>query len=829
MARSRRRRTRRNKPKRRFYKRKGLWIFLLLCVLGGLAGLKYVDHRLEPYRERAKIYKMEEIDDVELPSLILDRNGKEIGRMFVENRAVIGIEEVPAILINALLAQEDQRFFEHKGVDWVGVARAVYLNIKAGEVNQGASTITMQLARNAYDLKAEATARGESGIERKIVEAFLALRIEEFLNTEIPSEDRRPAKMKVLEYYLNRIPFGSGYYGVRSASLGYFGKEPKDLTIEECASMVACVKNPAGLTPLRYPKSNKKARDHVLNRMLAEGMITQSEWSRMTALDVEVNPRPLQRGTSHLYEKVAGLARAKVGQEAMSRGDFKIYTTIDREVQREAEEVLQEQLTAIEGTPGYRHRKLEDWDGGVGEVPDYLQGAVLMADSRSGAVRAYVGGRDYADSQFDFVELGRRPLGTAFLPFIYSAALGKGWHPSTTVEDSPMDNRSVMVGGREGILGEWGMEVNSPRYEGRITSRRSLSESKIAASVRLGREVGLEEVIEHAKGFGLDFKDAKLLNRVFLGSEAASLREAVLAYSAFSQGGRMPTTLRFIERIENGAGETIYDGGQGVVPPREVPGLDGAAAYQMHSMLRDTLQTGNLRNEASAVGGEQFPGVAKTGTTNTFSDGWSLGYNGTVSVGVWVGFAQGGKDPILEGAFGKELAYPAWARVMSVGGGLFPGAEVPVPDTLELVGICKRSGLLATPRYCYDRVETPEGERNYPTVYREYLRKDRAQLGICDVHGQGPVPIEEVLLNYGPDAVKTTQNETLAVTPIRPQAPALLGSDPYNSVVLSLAPASEDGLTVMQGPVFLQDFGVPGEEEPTFRLPKPEKIEIGLD
>jgi penicillin-binding protein 1A len=530
-----------------------------------------------------------------------------------------------------------------------------------------------------------------------------------------------------------------------------------------------------------------------------------------------------------LYEKVAGLARVKVGQEAMSRGDFKIYTTIDRKAQLEAEEALAAQLKAIEEVPGYDHVLYRDHESGEEGMPDYLQGAVLMADSRSGAVRAYVGGRDYSDSQFDFIELGRRPLGTAFLPFIYSAALDNGWHPSSTVEDSPMDNRSMMVGGREGILGEWGMEVANPRYEGRITSRRALAESKIAASVRLGREVGLETVVEHARGFGFDFNEAKLLNRVFLGSEAVSLREAVLAYSAFSQGGRMPSTLRFIERIENGAGEPVYEARNAAGEARPVPGLDGAGAFQVHSMLQDTLRTGNLRNEEARPGTDAFPGVVKTGTTNTFSDGWCLGYNGTVSLGIWVGFAQGGDEPIHDGAFGKSLAYPAWARVMSESESLFGSMEVPVPDSVELVGVCERSGLLATPRYCYDRVETPEGERNYRTVYREYLRKDRENLGFCDVHGQGGVAIGEVLSNYGPDAVKSTHEETLAVTPIRPQAPALIGSDPYNSVVLSLAPGSEDGMAVMLGPVFLQDFGVPGEEEATFRLPLPEKIEIDLD
>ena len=178
-------------------------------------------------KEQAAIFDISTIDDVEEPSLICDRKGQVIGRMFVENRSKVPIEEVPQKLIDALIAQEDQRFFEHDGVDRIGVARAIWLNLKAGEVTQGASTITMQLARNAFDLKSVAEDRGQSSMERKIVEAFLALRIEEYLMAEIagdfPDEEERKSRMKrmVLEYYLNRIPFGTGYYGVRSAALGF--------------------------------------------------------------------------------------------------------------------------------------------------------------------------------------------------------------------------------------------------------------------------------------------------------------------------------------------------------------------------------------------------------------------------------------------------------------------------------------------------------------------------------------------------------------------------------------------------------------------------------
>ena len=167
---------------------------------------------------------------------------------------------------------------------------------------------------------------------------------------------------------------------------------------------------------------------------------------------------------------------------------------------------------------------------------------------------------------------------------------------------------------------------------------------------------------------------------------------------------------------------------------------------------------------------------------------------------------------------------------MTVANGLLPGQELPVPDTLELVSLCERSGLLATPRYCFDRIEGQEGEASFRrTVYRDWMRKDRAQVGYCDVHGQGGMSIDEVLAMFGPEASQTVEHESLAVSPIRPKSPALLGSDPYNSVVLSLAPSIEEEIMVMRPPVFLLDYGVRGEAEATLRLPRPEKLEIGVE
>ena len=237
-------------------------IFCAICLLIGGSGLLVIDEKLDPYREIANNYKLERIGEVEVPSLILDRKGREIGRMYVENRSKIPLSEVPSVFIDAMIAQEDQRFYEHDGVDWVGVARAVYLNLKSGGITQGAGTVTMQLGRNAFDLLGEARRKDQSGYERKIVEAFLAIRIEEYLHEEFKSEypdekqRKKVVKDQILEFYLNRVPFGAGFYGVRSASLGYFGKEPVDLEVHECASIVACLKNPRRLNPLRHPKEH---------------------------------------------------------------------------------------------------------------------------------------------------------------------------------------------------------------------------------------------------------------------------------------------------------------------------------------------------------------------------------------------------------------------------------------------------------------------------------------------------------------------------------------------------------------------------------------------
>jgi membrane peptidoglycan carboxypeptidase len=442
-----------------FFKRKGFWgIFFLLGLVGIVGGWIGADEYTKEFRKRAATYDLDRINELEEPSIILDRNGKEIGRIFVQNRSVIPIEQVPEIFIQALRAGEDSRFLTHHGVDYIGIGRAMILNAKGG--NQGASTITQQLARNAYNLKDEAILRKETKMQRKLVEAFLARRIED-----------RYSKRQILNFYINRIYFGSGFYGLRSASLGYFGKEPLELTLGECASLVTLIKNPNGRSPLNNPEINRNGRNYVLGRMRDEGMISSSDVARLKVLPLGLNSQPLRRGTSHLYERVAEAVGAALGEDALASGKFKIHTTILAEAQNAAQKALFDSLAQAEARPGYAHPKYQDYRKNSTKPAEYLQGAVLMIDHDTGEVLAHVGGRDYSQVPFDFIELGKRPLGTAFFPYIYAAGLSGSQTPATLIEDEPMDNRAVMIGGREGILGEWGMEISSPTYEGKIPAR----------------------------------------------------------------------------------------------------------------------------------------------------------------------------------------------------------------------------------------------------------------------------------------------------------------------------------------------------------------------
>jgi len=756
-----------SRKKRLFFLRKGFWLtlFVLSCICG-VAAWFVVDEYLKPYRERAEIYDMARINDLEIPSIIVDRNGEEIGRFFVQNRAVIPIDDVPQVFINALMSGEDQRFMTHKGVDYVGIARAAWLNYKGNR--QGASTITQQLARNAYNLKTEADKRGESEIDRKLVEIFLALRIE-----------RHYGKREILEFYLNRIYFGSGFYGIRSAALGYYGKEPMDLTVEESASLVTLIKNPTGRSPLNNAQANLQGRNYVLGRMHIDGHIGRRERDDAQLTPLKLNPRPLRRGTSQLYERISDAVTRNLGEEALESGGFTIHTTIFASAQRAAEEALLESLARAEQHSGFTRQRMSEFQRGSEDAPEFLQGAVLMVEHDTGEVLVHVGGRDYSRAQYDFIELGRRPLGTTFHPFVHIASLENGGTPAIIVEDQQMDNRAVMIGGREGVLGEWGMEVGNPVYEGEITARRALESSKIAANVRLANQVGIERVIQTATRFGFSMQDAERLPRVAVGFEDASLRQVVRAYSAIPRGGKLGRSdLMYLDRIVNSEGRTVWRHQR--TTAAEENATDPATAWQVHDMLAGSLERGSAQGALEQLIETPFHGGGKTGTSADFSDNWFVGYNSRITCGVWAGFLTSGGESIYPGAFSRDIAMPVWIAAMNAAAPSFRGEQPQAPENIVQLEVCSVSGQRAT-SFCQHQVEDIESGRivTRSTAITEWFRADAARLPYCTTHSGG---IDE-LAGGGDGPVMLDPARGLNASPIRPTAPAVLGDDPFMTEV----------------------------------------------
>ena len=783
---------------------------MLVLIAGGFAFL-FAEQYTREYRERATIYDLSQINKLEVPSVILDRSGKEIGRIFVQNRSIMDVKDVPDLFIDALCAGEDSRFFSHSGVDYIGIIRALKLNYEAGTTTQGASTITQQLARNAYPLKQDAMAKGESGVQRKMVEAFLAMRIEE-----------RYSKSEILGFYLNRIYFGSGFYGLRSASLGYFGKEPQKLNLVECATIVGLIKNPTNNSPLNNSAASLKARNMVLSRMKEEGMISGSEMTEAQSKPLVTNPNPLRRGTSHLYERIADNVGRALGEDALAAGGFTIHTTISADVQNAAEKALAVSLEDAEKHPGFTRQKYKEYDSNSeGMDPEYLQGAVFMVDHSTGEVLAHVGGRDYSEVPFDFIEMGKRPLGTAFFPFIYSAALADRHTPASRLEDEPMDNRAVMVGGREGILGEWGMEVSSPKYQGLITLRKAFENAKIAATVRLGGEIGIQRIIDAAVAFGFSMKDSKPLPRVSVGWEPASLKQAVTAMSTFPLGGkRGAEEFHYIDRIENSDGRRVYRR----TKSKDTEGrlLDEAVTWQMHSLMVGGMSDGSARGLADSLVEKPFSGAGKGGTTHEFSDAWFLGYNARVTCGVWTGFLQGNSDPIYPGAFSRDLAMPVWAAAMNAATPAFGGKKIEKPDSIVNVEICSVSGQQAT-QFCQELVEDVKtgSVKSTRTVMIEGFRKGTESLPFCALHSGAP--------GGGIDPGLALSNlPALDALPIRPKAPVLLGDDPYHTETLSYATDGVQTGLIRRSTNVLDSLDL-GDFDEEIRMRKPPRLEIQPD
>ncbi len=756
-------------------------VFTLMCGVAGYVGFNIFTAK---YQKWAAEFDLEDINNLDHPCIIYDREGREIGRIFDENRSYVTYDKISRSMIDALVAQEDKTFWTHKGFDPIGIIRAAREALAAGGANQGASTITQQLARNAYDLERRTKARGGSRYERKIVEIFLAMRIEEKYD-----------KRQIMEFYLNRIYFGRGYYGIRAAALGYFGKEPADLTVRESASIAALIKNPENYNPIRNFDLNYKWRNDVIDRMQRLKYLTLEEAERLKDQPLVLNPKPLRRQTSHLHALVQQQAidifqDPKRGEEIVKSAGLKVYTTIDRDMQQAAEQALNDQLRAIESRKDYKHVRFDDTAHPDAAKHRYLDGAVYAVDNKTGATLVYVAGRSFERDNYDFIENGRRPVGTALLPFLYMCAFENGYSPCSRLVDDALDNRLAGIGGTEGILGEWGMEVEKGRYLDSVTARQALCWSKIAASARLGialssnpklaakpfvntlTNVGITPPVRNAKSTEAR---PQYYPRVYLGTEPMSLREMVLAYTVFPNCGSRPVVPYIVSKITDSNGKVLWQNPNDL-SRKHINSTTPCTAFRLHSIMRESLTSGSAARVRPFLP-DSFKGGVKSGTNYDFADTSLFGYDADVTCGIWMGFLND-HSAIYPEAFASDTCAPVLGAVFKAAEGRFPNTDLNPPADTEEVEICLSSGHLAT-NFCFES-SMKDGKPVYvrPT-YREFFPKGDVTLSSCSVHGDGSPSLGD-FLEVGSSSTGSTR--VLPVVPVLPKSAALQGDDPYGCI-----------------------------------------------
>jgi membrane carboxypeptidase/penicillin-binding protein len=740
-----------------------------LGVIVGLITYAFVSTH---YKHRAEEFNLADIEQMESATLVYDRNGELFGRFFLQNRIPVTGDQISPLMREAVIAAEDNRFYEHDGADLWGIFRALLKNSKAGKKKQGASTVTQQLARNSFDLHAQT-------YDRKVLEIFLANRIE-----------KRFSKDEIMTLYLNRVYFGSGFYGVEAAARGYFGVSAKELNAGQAAMLAGLLKSPNGLSPWNNPDGARNAREFVLGRMHDMGFLSSDELKSEQAALLITKRRSNPHKVSYAVDHVRQQAITALGYERAMNGGFKITTTFDMGMQRTAETALRAKLSEVESRPDYDHEtytkfvdRFKPYDDilrrggfpGDPPAPLYLQGSVIAIDNRTGAILTLVGGREFKHSEYNRAIQARLPAGTVFTPIVLAAALEKGIFPGDLVQDSALDNRYVGIGGTTGILGEWGVERGGNTYEGGIPIHEAIAKGKNAATVRLGLMTGLDAVKETARKAGIKSPLRSLAN-TFLGASEVTLEELTLAYTAFAGGGTRPKKPYVIDRIVDASGTEVFK-----TKVERVPAVADSTAYQVTSVLDDALHLGTGVNAVNKYHLGNFPAAAKTGTAYNFSDTYTVGYTNAVTCGVWVGFDK--PTRIFRGAFGNDLALPIWTQVMNASAQEFKPTAFARPDSVIPVSICRVSGLLETGR-CEEKTTDPQtgAERTQKTSYIEYATAKNKPTIPCDIHGTGlRVYARQEEESDWPKAQMAVDLST--VRPVAVGAPALVAlNDVYHSV-----------------------------------------------
>jgi 1A family penicillin-binding protein len=607
--------------------------FLLLAVAASLAvpasARAQNSVRVAPPPAQAAEVEAWQIVPQPQSSLVFARDGSLVGEIGRQFRTSVALRTLPRYLSHAFIAVEDQRFYQHDGVDLIGVASAIKGKL-FGQRRGGASTITQQLVGNMHP---DIIDRRDVSLGRKLREQSAAREMEKHYTKE-----------QVLEAYLNQVDLGHNWFGVEAAARHYFGKSASRLSLAEAATLAALPKSPVLYDPTRFPPRSKARRDLILGLMADQGYISKDAAEKAKLEPVVTAPNAGMSAPAQYFVDAVRQAAQRAGIP-VATGGYHIYTTLDPALQRVATVALVEGTARVEARPGYKHPKYGDASKGPSA---YLQGAVVVMDPTSGDVRALVGGRNYASSPFDRVFALRQP-GSAIKPLVYAAALSDSIPPNAIVSDTalsiPMPSGpNYQPGNADG------------QFLGPMTLHEALVRSRNPVAVQLGIRVGIDTIAALAQRLGVSSPMA-LVPSSAIGASAIRPLELVTAYTAFANLGSVVQS-RLISRIDDPTGRTAY-----AAPAAPLtPVLDPRVAFMIRRMMQDVADRGTGAAARQAVP-SAIPVAGKTGTTNDNADVWFVGMTPDLVGAVWLGFDQ--PMMIAPGAAGGSLAAPIWGQMMA--------------------------------------------------------------------------------------------------------------------------------------------------------------------
>ncbi|MCD4677002.1 MAG: PBP1A family penicillin-binding protein [Desulfobacula sp.] len=566
-------------------------------------------------------------------------------------RKTIPLNMVSQNFINAILAVEDHRFFEHHGINKLRTLKALYITLfKSGKV-QGASTITQQLAKNLFF-------SFEKTYQRKFKELLVALQIETS-NT----------KQEILHAYINQIHFGAGAQGIEKASQVFFGKPALDLSLPEAALLAGPPKSPTNYNPYRHLDLALKRREIVLKRMALTGFISDIEARQAMLSKPKLHHEQSDSRTgSYFLDALINDLIQKYGEDVVYHGGIKVFATIDTRLQSYARQSLKNGLERLDTMMGIKE-----------EDADHPQGALVAIDTGSGAVKTLVGGRDYYKSEFNRAIRSHRQVGSGFKPFLYYAAFKTmGFHPGTIMTDKPV---IISIKGTE----DWEPENFNKIFLGDMILKKALTNSVNTIAAQIVEKIGPKAVNKIAKTCGI-ISPLKDVYSVALGTSNLTPFEMASAYTVFANLGVMHKPF-FFWRVEDAFGRVIFEH---IVREKRV--LDPATAYQVVDMMKSVIERGSARSIRHL--GFNRPAAGKTGTTDSYNDAWFTGFTPTLCTSVWTGFDKRRKliDVNKAGITGGKIAAPIWADFMKNALKSDPERDFPIPDNIRFEDVDTTTG-----------------------------------------------------------------------------------------------------------------------------------------